>query len=81
MLLNILLRTVMVLSLDPVNISLETFLLIIFIDEASKYIEELIKLCPEWLSVHEINTNRVLKIDKTVNMQVIYEKIEKGNLA
>jgi len=47
-------------------------------NEATKYIEELIKICPSWLSIQGINGNRILKVDKTFNMQVVFETIEKG---
>jgi len=53
-------------------------ILIIFLAEATKYVEELINLCPAWLSLQGINGNRILKVDKSANMQTVFENIEKG---
>jgi hypothetical protein len=46
--------------------------------EATKYVEELVNICPNWLSVQAINGNRILKVNKSANMQAVFESIEKG---
>ncbi len=50
----------------------------LFLDEALKYVEELCNICPEWLSITEFSNNKLLKMDKTLSIQVVYGKIERG---
>ena len=38
------------------------------------------KICPEWLSYQTINENKILKMDKSLSMLIVHERVEKGKL-
>jgi len=46
-------------------------------DEAERYIRELIRLCPEWLSLKVLSNLHIITTNKSISMSCIYESIEK----
>ena len=48
--------------------------------EVQEYLDFLLKVCPNWLSIVENTSGKILKMDKSIQMSVIKETIEKANL-